>query len=145
MSAFDPDLFAQTAITGANDTRFAPVPEADAALVQAKSYKIRSTDKGYVILDLTWSVQEQAARDATGLEDPTVRQSIFLDTDGSALALGKGKNVGLGKLREALGLNDPTKPFRFDDIVGRMARAKISHRITPDGDTFAEVKGVIKA
>lgn len=54
------------------------------------------------------------------------RQSIFLDLEGSdgrlstggVLAFGPGRNVPLGRLREAVGLNRPGEPFSFKRMIG---------------------------
>ena len=59
--------------------------------------------------------------------------------------MGKGKNVALGRLREALGQNTPGKPWSFGMLVGQVAKVAVKHRITDAGDTFAEVKRVLPA
>jgi hypothetical protein len=110
----------------------------------AKQVDIR-TPKESVILDIRWAVDDAGVKEETGLDEPTVRQSIFLDMNESGgLALGKGKNVQLGKLREALGLNDPAKAFSFAQIVGRPARIAVIHDMY-NNEPQAKVKAVTKA
>jgi hypothetical protein len=62
-------------------------------------------------------------------------------TPGGGLDLGKGKNVGLGRLREAVRLNDSSKPFSFAQLPGQAARVTVSHRIDGE-DTYSEIKKV---
>ena len=57
--------------------------------------------------------------------------------------MGKGQNVGLGRLREAVGLNSPGQPFAFSMLTGRVAKVVVKHRIHED-KIFAEVKAVAK-
>ena len=135
---FDPSIFEQQQYTEASDTKYVTVPAAEYPAV-IKSHKFRQ-EKGYTILDLVWAVDDQGARDATGMKEPTVRQSIFLDmTPNGGLDFGKGKNVKLGRLREATGLNQPGQAFSFNMLDGRPARIKVEHRISGE-DTFADVK-----
>jgi hypothetical protein len=60
--------------------------------------------------------------------------------------MGKGKNVSLGRLREATGLNEKGRPFGFRMLVGQMARVRVKHR--PDNKNpeivYAEVDAVTK-
>ena len=71
----------------------------------------------------------------------TGRPVILSDSGG--LDMGKGRNVGLGRLREALNLNQPGQSFSFSMIPGRLAKVSVSHRI--DGENiYAEVKAVAR-
>jgi hypothetical protein len=141
-SAFDPDQFAQQEYAESNDTIFIPADEGEFPAV-VKKHAFRHLDKtDQVVLDITWSIDDAAQRERTGREDVQVRQSIFLDrTEAGGLDFGKGKNVSLGKLREAVGLNVPGQPFRFDMLVGRPAVVKIKNRKEGD-DTYSDIKGV---
>lgn len=139
-TVFDAEAFANTAYEGANDDKYTPVPAKEYVAV-AKKHAFRRA-KQSTICDLYWALDDQEARDATGMDEPQARQSLFLDlTPSGGLDMGQGKNVQLGKLRTALNVNDPSKPFRFDDLLGKPARIKVEHRIY-EGDTFADVKAV---
>ena len=59
------------------------------------------------------------------------------------LDMSEGKNVALGRLREALGLNDPSQSFSFHQLPGLMGRVNVTHRVVGE-DTFADVKAVTK-
>lgn len=142
-SAFDPEAFNNTTFNDANSTRFPVVPEGEyAAIVKKKDW--RTTEKGSLILDIHWAIDDQGVKDSTGLAEPTARMSIFIDrTPTGGLDFSEGKNVKLGKLREALGLNQPGQPFSFNMIDGKPARVKVKHRLV-DGETFTDVKDVTK-
>lgn len=149
MSAFDLDTFMSTSVTEANDTKIVPVPEGEFLAVITKT-EPRVLDKGSMagrlVMDITYQIDDQSVRDATGLDKPTVRQSLFLDTtEHGTLDMGKGKNISLGKLREATGMNVPGKPFSFNALFGLPVRVLVKHRSTDDGSIFADVKGVTKA
>jgi hypothetical protein len=142
-TVFDPESFAGMSIDQSNDTKFTPVPEGEYPATMKKK-EFRPSDKGYLILDLSWAVDDAGAKEVTGMKEPTVRQSIFLDRlENGALDTSKGKNVKLGQLREATGLNVPGQPFNFNMLDGKVARVKVKHR-QYEGDTFAEVKEVTK-
>lgn len=157
MSTFDVNSFASMTITESNSTRMAPVPEGEYNAVilgpfndQGKS-GLRTTSKGSLILDVQWQIDDAAAAEATGVKNPTVRQSVFLDTTpAGGLDMGPGKNTGLGRLREALGQNQKGTPWTMNNIIGSVARIRVSHRIVRDEATgeeniYADVKGVTKA
>lgn len=139
-SVFNPDTFLNTTTTDANETTYTPVPEGEWQAV-IKEIKPRAA-KENALLDIIWGVDEQEVIDATGMKNPIVRQSIFLDiTDTGALDKGKGKNVQLGKLREAVGQNQNGKPWQPGMLVGQVAKIKVTHRMY-EGEPQAEVRGV---
>lgn len=140
---FDPSVFEQQQFTDANDTRYVAIPEGEyLALIKDKKFR---QEKGYTILDITWLIDDQGVKDATGMKEPTVRQSLFLDvTANGGLDFGKGKNVRLGRLREATGLNVPGQPFSFNMLEGRPARISVKHR-PHEGEIYSDVKEVTKA
>jgi hypothetical protein len=140
---FDASVFESQQFNDANDTRYVAIPEGEyLALIKEKKFR---QEKGYTILDVTWLIDDAGVKEATGMKEPTVRQSIFLDvTQSGGLDFGKGKNVRLGRLREATGLNTPGQPFSFNMLEGRPARISVKHRLH-DGETYSDVKEVTKA
>lgn len=138
--SFDPDTFLNETVTEDLSTDYVPVPEGEFPAV-IKEVKARVA-KTSTILDVTWSIDDQGARDATGMEDPTVRQSIFLDiSDSGNLDLGRGKNVQLGRLREALDQNRPGMAWTPNMLHGQPALVLVSHREW-EGRTYADIKSV---
>lgn len=139
---FSPETFFSTAITEANDTRFPNVPEGEytAVLDKVEARQHDKDGKTSTILDVTWSIDDEGAKAATGLARPTVRQSIFLDmTPNGGLDMSPGKNVKLGKLREALGMNTPGKPWAPSMLIGSVARVLVRHK-----DEYANIAAVSK-
>lgn len=146
---FNPDQFLDMQVTEANDTKLTPVPVGEyvAVIEDVKCRQWQSKQdpsKSGLTLDITWSIDDPAVKELLGRDKVTVRQGVMLDlTESGGLDMGKGRNVGLGRLREAVGLNTPGQPFSFSMLVGRVAKVSVSHRI--DGDNiYAEVKGVTK-
>jgi len=146
---FNPDQFLDTQVTESNDTKTIPVPvgEYTAVVEEVKCRQWQSKQdpsKSGLTLDITWMVDDSAVKELLGRDKVTVKQGIMLDlTESGGLDMGKGRNVGLGRLREATNLNAPGQPFSFSMLAGRVAKVNVSHRI--DGENiYAEVKGVAK-
>ena len=100
MSAFNPDTFLNTETDSANSSTYTPVPEGEfnAAI---KAIKPRVLTDGRAVLDVTWIVDDEAARNETGMAEPMVRQTLWLDTtESGGLDFGKGKTEGHGRPRE---------------------------------------------
>lgn len=142
MSTFDPDMFMNQTTDDSNATTFTPVPAHEAPGVIKEVKAATAGDKP--VLNITWTVDSQEAREATGMDNPQVRQTIWLDlTDQGGLDMGKGKNVQLGKLREALGQNTPGRPWSPGMLSGQTAMLSIGHRAGKNpGEVYAEVKAV---
>lgn len=148
MSQFDPNQFLDLQITEANDTKTIPVPAGEFLAVvddvKCRTWNSKDGSKSGLTLDVTWSIDDAGVKELLGREKVTVRQGVMLDmTEAGGLDMGKGRNVGLGRLREATNLNTPGQPFAFSMLVGRPAKVNVSHRV--DGENiYAEVKGVAK-
>lgn len=153
MSTFDPSSLLETTFVEANDTKLIPIPEAEylAVIEDSKINTWQSKDgaNSGLRLDVNYMIDDQAAKDATGREKLSVRQGIMLDLteDGKSLDMGKGKNVALGRLREAAGLNVPGQPFAIQMLPGRLVKIRVTQRPS-DKDpevVYNDVKGVAKA
>ena len=146
---FNPDQFLDMQIEGQNDTKIIPVPAGEyTAMIE--EVKVRQwqgkadPSKSGLTLDVQWSIDDPSVKELLGRDKVTVKQGIMLDlTDAGGLDMGKGRNIGLGRLREALDLNQPGRPFSFTMLTGRVARVSVSHRIADD-NIFAEVKQVAR-
>ena len=155
-STFEVNAFANTNFEGSNSTKLEPIPEAEyKAVIQGPlndrgKSGFRTTDKGQVILDVVWGIDDPGLSKTLGLSTPTVRQSVFLDlTASGGLDMSKGKNVGLGRLREALGQNKDGQKWSFGSIIGQVAQIKVTQRVVRDDQTgeeniYNDVKGVTK-
>ena len=147
MSTFDPDSFLNQEIDANFDSEYTPTPEgeweAQLDKLVADSFTVKNGEHAgeeRPFLKATWRITDQEVIDETGIEEPRVTQTIFLDVENGALATGANKNIMLGKLREMAGLAD--KPFAISDLVGTAALIKVKHKILDDGRPAAEVKGV---
>lgn len=133
MSLFDKETFLSAEVTGANDTTYPTIPPGEYPAIAKKldSRQFPGTQdptKIYTSLDIIWAIDDVGVKEATGLPEPTCRQSIFLDlNEAGQLDMREKKNVQLGRLREALGLNDPEKAFSFAQIAGQPAIVRIEH------------------
>lgn len=142
---FDTDSFLNTSTEGEMSTEFPVVPAGDFnAVVDDIDVRSGEGEKGtWAVMDITWVIDDAAVAEEMGIDNPKCRQSIFLDFDDSgALKLGKGKNVGLGRLREALGQNGPGA-WSPAMLKGGVARVHVEQRIH-EGKTYADVKYAVK-
>ncbi len=147
-SAFDPQAFLDSSVTEANDTKVIPVPIGEYLGVIEKlaprQWQSKDGTQSGLALDITWLIEDDEVKQFLGRDTVTVRQGIMLDVlPNGSLDMSKGKNIGLGRLREAVGMNNPGQPFSFLQLPGQMARVSVKHRLVED-DTFAEVKAVTK-
>jgi hypothetical protein len=145
MSSFNPDSFLSTETSDSNATTYTPCPEGEFT-ASIKGIKPRVLTDGRAVLDVTWTVDDETARQETGMAEPSVRQTLWLDiTESGGLDFGKGKNVGLGRLRDAVNQNQSGKPWSPAMLVGQVAKVKVAHSIDKrDGVTInAEVKAVL--
>ena len=141
------ETFLNTAVENEMETELLPVPEGEYRAVVAKidlrSFDIKRGDRagqtGYA-LDLTWEIQDDQVKEDIG-RVPKPRQSIMLDIQGDTLAEGKGKNVGLGRVRAALDMNDASQPWTPSMLVGAVANVEVKHRVY-EGRIFDEVSRV---
>jgi hypothetical protein len=148
-ASFDPNTFLNQTVDGAMDTKVTPCPVGEylaiADKVEAKQWSTKDGSNSGMKVAILWDIQDDNVKALLGRDTVKVPQDIMLDlTDEGGLDLGKGRNVGLGRLREALGLNTPGEPFSFAMIQGRMARVAVSHRASGE-DLFHEVKKVTSA
>lgn len=146
---FNPEQFLDQQFTEANDTKVIPVPVGEytaiAGEVKCRQWQSKADpSKSGLTLDITWEIDDPAVKELLGRDKVTVRQGIMLDlTDSGSMDMGKGRNVGLGRLREALNLNQPGQAFSFSMIPGRLAKVAVTHRI--DGENiYAEVKSLAR-
>lgn len=131
MSTFDPNSFMNTTVNSSNDTQYIQVPEGEfQATVDKVEAKVVGQDNPRPVLNVSWKTSDPQVQNVTGRAENTVRQTIWLDvTESGGLDDGKGKNVGLGKLRDALGQNTPGQPWMPGMLVGGVAKIKTKHSI----------------
>lgn len=156
---FNPEMFLNIQTNEANSTELLQVPEGEYLAVSKgigpdsfKSFPIRQGERAgqnFYRLDVVWEINDEggALKEKIG-RDPKVTQGIPLEikSDGSGFEMGKGKNVQLGQLREALGQNKNGQPWSMASLGGQMAKIKVKHRLdTASGRTYVDVAAVTKA
>lgn len=146
-SLFDPAAFFQTDIAGSFDTSRPPVPPgeypASVSKIDLRS-GISAKGRPWASLNVIWEIDDETVRQETGLSKPTARQKLFLDLNeaGDGLAIGRGKNVDLGVLREAVGQNFSDRPWNFNMLEGASAIVRTDVETYRDR-TYSVVKGVV--
>lgn len=155
---FNPELFLNTQINESLSTELLNIPEGEYVAISEpvtsesfRDFNInrgeRAGSKGYA-LDISWVINDDDGKLKEYLgRAPKVRQSLMLDVrDDGSLEMGKGRNVGLGRLREALNQNSTGRPWSFSMLGGQVAKVKVKHRVdSTSGKTFTEVSDVAKA
>ena len=147
--SFDPNTFLNTSYTDTNDTKVIPVPageyQALAETVDIKPWASRDGSSSGVKLEIVWDILDDNVKALLGRDTVKVTQQQMLDlTETGGLDFSKGKNIGLGRIREALDMNTPGQSFSFGAIQGRLAKVAVSHRISGE-DVYAEIKKIAKA
>lgn len=146
---FDPQAFLnQAAGVKLDEQRELPAEGEYLAIANEPKVEAKTSKEGkpFYTFEISWDVQDQAELQRLGRDKLPVRQQGFLDVkeDGS-LDFGKQKNITLGQIFAALGMNDGSGTLAR--IAGQMARVKVSHR--PDRNNperiYAEVARVGKA
>lgn len=148
MSQFDPQAFLDTQTTETNDTRVLPCPigewPATVENVDIKSGVSQKSGEPWTKLNVKWKIEGCDANRMADRDPIYVTQGILLDiTEAGGLDMGKGRNIGLGRLREATNLNAKGTPFSPRMLLGRSAKVAVSHR-EYEGNLFDDVKGVVK-
>jgi hypothetical protein len=154
---FNPEVFLSTQVTEANATELLNVPEGEYVAVSGpvsaesfRSFDIKRGDragsKGFAV-DLEWTINDESGALKAFLgRAPKVRHSLNLDIrqDGS-LEFGQGRNVELGRLREALGQNGSGAPWAFSMLGGQVAKISVKHTLdAASGRTYVNVNKVAK-
>lgn len=136
-SQFDADAFMNSVTTEDNATRLPLCPPGEypgqITKVEFKQGVIKNGERigeAWYQLALAVETSDPAALDGLDLPKRTVRGSIMLDlTPTGGIATGDGRNVALGRLREAVGLNQKGEPFSPNMLVGRACRFVVGHRV----------------
>lgn len=149
-SVFDPELFLQTEVDEASSTEYIPFPEGDwpAYIKELKCRLVDGKDGGESrpVMDVIYGCEAPEVLETMGrTEAVPIRQSHWLEiTPTGALDMGKGKNVSLGRLREAIGQNEAGKAWNPLSMVGCPVVVTVTHSASgrADGQVYANVTAV---
>ncbi len=160
--SFDPDTFmSQTVDAPQGDTTIKQVPPGEYlamidSIDSAKHFghgtvnKPESKNHGntWAVFRPSFILQDAAVQAEMEREKVTVgHKGMFLDLDGNGnIDFGKGKNVDLNRLREAVGQNK-AGPWGFANLSGAgPVMVKVTHEVNKDtGDAYARVSRVTAA
>ena len=146
MSEFDAESFMGREVNEHSETTYVPIPEGEYTALVERVTPRGTTRNGSVILDVHWAVDDEGVREATGMDNPIARQTLFIDLENGAIAFGKNKNVQLGRLRAALGQNQDGMSWSPMMLVGAgPATVKIEQRVSDDDPDviYTDVKRVV--
>lgn len=154
-SGFDPKSFLQMQMDQANSTVRIPVPAGEhlavISAVDCSKWTSKDGSKSGLRLDLKFSIDDANVKALLGRDKVELQQGVMLDlTEAGSLDFSKGRNVQLGRLRDAAGLNEAGKPFSFPMLDGKVVKIVVGH--TPSdrpgaqpGDVFENVNAYVKA
>lgn len=135
--------FLQTTSDEALDDHIDPCPAGEYIAIAGKPKTADFTYKkgehegetGYRMI-VKWDIQDEEVKKTLGRGTVSVTQSVLLDvTPEGNLDMGKGKNIGLGQIRTALGQNKGGQPWSPSMIEGQPAKIKISAGVYNDKTT----------
>lgn len=149
--SFDAAAFLQSSVSESNSTALIPCPQGEyhgiISKIAPRQWQSKDGTQSGVALDVFWLVEDAGVKATCGREEVVVKQGLMLDTNPQGgLDMSAGKNVGLGRLREAVGKNQPGESFSFAMLPGLMAKISVNHREDRNDPsiTYAEVKLVTK-
>lgn len=156
ISGFDPKQFLEGTFNEASSTERIPIPAKEyTAVIESVDCRAwvgkQDPSKSGLALDVVYNIDDAEAKTLTGRDKLTIQQGIMLDlTPAKGLDFSKGRNVELGRLREAAGLNEPGKPFGFRMLQGRVVKVMVGHQPSTrpgarPGDVFENVVAVARA
>lgn len=150
-NTFDSSAFLNQDTEGANDTQSILVPEGeytgviDKLDIQQFTKMEDGEERTSTVLNVSWLLDDpnQVIEKVTARKKNIGRQSVFLDlTPEGGLDMGRGMNAALGRLREAVGQNDPTRRWNMQMLKGQAAKVTIKHRTDKEGAQQANVTKV---
>lgn len=150
MSVFNPDTFLDEETGGAMSTERVLIPVNTYSPCYISEVKptegiIGKGDRAgqpWAKLDFVWVIDSQELRDMLNRAQVKITQGVMLDLDENGrIDTAKGRNVQLGKLRKALGINETSVKFR--EFLGKPATIQIVHKTSNlDGSMREEVVAV---
>lgn len=152
---FDANNFMSAVYEEANDTKRVPCPagefQASIDKVEPKTGTIGKGERmgqSWAALSISYSIQDPAVLALLGRDKVIVQDMVMLDlTPQGGLDMGPGKNIGLGRVREACNLNQKGQPFSPMMLTGRFVKVAVKHvpGYKDPASLEAEISGVVKA
>lgn len=136
--------------TEPNATKREVIPPKDyLAVIKAVDLEVfpgkKDPSKSYLKLNVQYSIDDPALRAALNRDEVVKFDNFLLDmTDSGTIDFGRGKNVRLGRLREACSQNVPGQPWGFNMLKGQVVRIKVGQDVY-NGEPVDTVEAVTKA
>jgi hypothetical protein len=150
--SFDADAFMNSVTTDVNATSLPPCPEGEytGTITDVKVsdgiVKKAGPNQGNPWYRLDFMVETFDANALANLEGRSSRKikaGIMLDlTASGGLATGPDRNIRLGQLRAAAGLNVPGQPFSFNMLSGRSVKFFVKNTTDNDDPTIVRSEAV---
>jgi hypothetical protein len=142
-TVFNAEMLLNAAASKSFMTFIPPLPEQEFIFTVTK-VEFKNPKDGVIVCELQVETADPVAIEATGMNPAKAKYSAFVDlTDQGMLDESDGKNIQLGRIREALGQNVPDVPWTPSMMLGGQFRGKISHK--PDGKNPEIIRGEITA
>jgi len=149
MSVFDAEKFLNHETTEETDTVLIPIPvgewQGQINNIKFREIMAKNTGETHTLMDIVWEILDDDVKKETKMVKPTCRQTIFLElTSEGNIDMAKGKNVQIGRLREAVKQNKAGKAWSPAKLMGQVALVKTIQRVDGEDSTkiFSEVKQV---
>lgn len=152
-SLFDTDNFLSGSAGGTLSTERTLIPANTYPNASIKDLTVKTgtiangerAGEAWVRLNVVWQIDSQELRDSLSRANVLITQGFMLDvTESGELDTGKGKNIRLGKLKKALGMNDGET--KWMDFIGKYATIQVGHGVnSKDGTATEEVTAVAGA
>lgn len=146
---FNAEQFLSTELTAGFSTEFVPIPDgewgpAQCIGVNARANKAKDgSGEEFISLDTNWEIQDDELKRTMGIDRKLIaRYSFLLEFDDNGqLKRGKGENVQLGLLLEAVGMN--AGDFVPMALKGQMVqKVKTKQRFGDGGEIYVDIKSV---
>lgn len=152
--SFDATNFMNAVFNEANDTKLIPCPAGEFQVQITKCEPTSGTiGKGdrtgetWAALKMTLEVNDEGVKALCGRDKVFIGDMVLLDlTPSGGLDMSQGKNIRLGRVREACGLNKPGQPFSPAMLTGQMVKVSVKHvpGLRDPNELVAEVTGYAK-
>lgn len=148
---FNPEDFKTSQTTEQGSTSVTPCPLGEyVAKIEKVDFRQaqgkKNPNETYTFADIVYEVDNDEVRRHCDRDKVTVRQSMIVDVaaDGKSLDFGKGKNIGLNRVRDAVGQNVPGAAWAPSMLEGKVLKVKVKHRPDENDPTiqYAEVAAV---
>lgn len=144
MNTFDPDAFVNSQVEDNLSTEYPKLEEGEyhavIEKVEAKNIEIKRGERAgemMPLLEVQYKVSDEMndgrVQQSVGRSEHTVTAGFPLDiTESGTLATGKGKNIRLGRLRDAVAQNKPGQPWAPSHLIGNPVLINVKHDLQGD-------------